>query len=35
MEPEANPFAEGTDEGTLFRTRSNNYYRIFQVANLM
>jgi hypothetical protein len=32
----ANPFAEGTDVGNgRLVTRSNNYYRIFQVANLM
>jgi hypothetical protein len=32
----ANPFAEGLDVGNgRLTSRSNNYYRIFQVANLM
>ena len=32
----ANPFAEGTDVGNgILKARSNKYYRIFQVKNLM
>ena len=32
----ANPFAEGTNQGLgVLNTRSNNYYRIFRVRNLM
>ena len=32
----ANPFAEGTDVGNgVLKARSNKYYRIFQVKNLM
>jgi hypothetical protein len=32
----ANPFAEGTTQGTgLLTATSNNYYRAFKISNIM